>query len=65
MFVTEYHWRVLVAQGTNGDLLYEKVIFTENFWSPVLKKLESFSDTFLVYELAYARVQLGLERIVF
>ena len=65
MFVTEYHWGVLVAQGTNGDLFYEKVIFTETFWSPVLKKLESFSDTFLVYELAYPRVQLGLERIVF
>ena len=59
------HWGVLVAQGTNGDLFYEKVIFTETFWSPVLKKLESFSDTFLVYELAYPRVQLGLERIVF
>ena len=65
MFVTENHWRILVAQGTNGVLFYEKVIFTEPFWSPVLKKLESFSDTFLVYELAYPRVQLGLERIVF
>ena len=62
MFVTEYHRGVLVAQGTNGDLFYEKVIFTENFWSPVLKKLETFFDTFLVYELAYPRVQLGLER---
>ena len=62
MFITEYHWGVLVAQGTNGDLFYEKVIFTENFWSPVLKKLETFFDTYLVYELAYPRVQLGLER---
>ena len=42
MFVTEYHWGFLVAQGTNGDLFYEKVIFTENFWSPVRKKLETF-----------------------
>ena len=42
MFVTENHWGILVAQGTNGVLFYEKVIFTENFWSPVLKKLESF-----------------------
>ena len=42
MFVTEYHWGVLVAQGTNGDLVYEKVSFTEHFWSPVLKKLEPF-----------------------
>ena len=36
MFVTEYHWGVLVAQGSNGDLFYEKVNFTENLWSPVL-----------------------------
>ena len=43
----------------------KKVIFTENFWSPVLKKLESFFDTFLVYELAHPGVQLGLERILF
>ena len=42
MFITEYHWGVLVAQGTKGDLSYEKVIFKENFWSPVLKKLEYF-----------------------
>ena len=65
MFVTEYHWGVLVAQGTDGDLFYEKVSFTEHFWSPVLKKLEPFFDTFLVYELAYRRVQRGKERIVF
>ena len=44
MFVTEYHWGVLVAQGTNGGLFYAKVIFTENFWSPVRKKLESFFE---------------------
>ena len=64
LFVTEYHWRVLVAQGTNGDLFYEKVNFTENFWPPVLKTLESFFDTFLVYELAYPRVQLVNQCII-
>ena len=36
MFVTEYHWGVLVTQGSNGDFFYEKVNFTENLWSPVL-----------------------------
>ena len=36
MFVTEYHWGVLVDQGSNGDLFYEKVNFTENLWSPLL-----------------------------
>ena len=29
MFVTEYHWGVLIAQGTDGGLFYEKVKFTE------------------------------------
>lgn len=43
-------------------MFYEKVKFTEELWSPILKIIELFSDTFLVYELAYARVQLGLER---
>ena len=67
MFVTEteYHWGVLIAQGTDGDLFYEKVKFTEEFWSPILKKIELFFDAFLVYELAYPRVQLGLERVAF
>ena len=39
MFVTEYRWGVLVTQGSNGDLFYEKVNFTENLWFPVLVKL--------------------------
>ena len=65
MFVTEHHWGVLIAQGTDGDLFYEKVKFTEEFWSPVLKKIELFFDTFPVYELAYPRIQLGLERVAF
>ena len=30
------HWGVLVAQGSNGDLFYDKVNFTESLWSPVL-----------------------------
>ena len=65
MFVTEYHWGVLIAQGTDGGLFYEKVKFNEEFWSPILKNIELFFDTFLVYELAYPRVQLGLERVAF
>ena len=55
MFVTEYHWGVLIAQGTDGGLFFEKVKFTEEFWSPILKKFELFFDTFLVYELTYPR----------
>ena len=38
-----------------------KVKFTEEFWSPKLKKI----DTFLFYELTYPRVQLGLECVAF
>ena len=37
MFVIDYHWGVLIAQGTDGGLFYEKVKFTEEFWSPTLK----------------------------
>lgn len=65
ILVTEYHWGVLIAQGPDGGLFYEKVKFTEEFWSPILKKIEFFFDTFLVYELAYPRVHLGLERVAF
>lgn len=62
MFVTGYHWGVFIAQGTEGGLFYEKVTFTEAFWSPILNKMENFFDKFFVYELAYPRIQLGLER---
>ena len=62
MFVTGYHWGVFIAQGTEGGLFYEKVTFTEAFWSPILNKVENFFDKFFVYELAYPRIQLGLER---
>ena len=61
MFVKEYHWGVLIAQGTDGGLFYEKVKFTEEFCSPI----KLFFDTFLVYELVYPRVQLGLQRVAF
>ena len=65
MFVKEYHWGVLIAQGTDGGLFYEKVKFTEEFCSPTLKKIKLFFDTFLVYELVYPRVQLGLQQFAF
>ena len=62
MFVTGYHWGVFIALGTEGGLFYEKVTFTEAFWSPILNKVENFFHKFFVYELAYPRIQLGLER---
>ena len=65
MFVTDYHWGVLIAQGTDGGLFCEKVKFADEFWSSILKKIELILDTFLVYELAYPRVQLELERVAF
>ena len=52
MFVTEYRWGVLVAQGANGDLFDEKVNFQKISGLLYLKNLNLFFDTFLVYELA-------------
>ena len=62
MFVTGYHWAVFIAQGTDGGMFYEKVTSTERFWSPILNKVETSFDNFFVHELAYPRIQLGLER---
>ena len=64
MFVTEYHWEFSMPRRLMEVCLL-KVKFTEEFWSPKLKKIELFFDTFLVYELAYPRVQLGLECVAF
>ena len=41
MFVTEYHYGILIAQGTEEGLFYEKVTFTEEFWSPIVNKVEN------------------------
>ena len=62
MFVTEYYWGMFVAKGTDGCIFHEKVRFTTNIWSPILEKLEKFFDSFLLQELAYPRVQLGLDQ---
>ena len=59
MFVTEYHWEFSMPRGLMEVCLL-KVKFTEEF-----KKIELFFDTFLVYEIAYPRVQLGLECVAF
>ena len=63
MFVTEFHWGIFIAKGTDGCIFHEKVKFDINFWLPILEKLEHFCDRYLMQELAYARVQLGLDRI--
>jgi len=64
MFVTEYHWGVLIAQGPDRDLLYEKVKFS-TFGLLHLGKLNYFFDIFLVYELAYPRDQIVLGLVSF
>ena len=63
MFVTEFHWGIFIAKGTDGSIFHEKVKFDRNFWLPILEKLEHFCDRYLMQELAYPRVQLGLDRI--
>ena len=62
MFVTEFHWGIFIAKGTDGCMFHEKVKFDRNFWLPILEKLEHFCDRYLMQELAYPRVQLGLDR---
>ena len=37
--------------------------FDRDFWLPILEKLEHFCDRYLMQELAFPRVQLGLDRI--
>ena len=63
MFVTDFHWGIFIAKGTDGCIFHEKVKFDRNFWLPILEKLEHFCDRYLMQELAYPRVQLGLDRI--
>ena len=63
MFVTDFHWGIFIAKGTDGCMFHEKVKFDRNFWFPILEKLEHFCDRYLMQELAYPRVQLGLDRI--
>ena len=63
MFVTEFHWGISIAKGTDGCMFHEKVKFDRNFWFPLLEILEHFCDRYLMRELAYPRVQLGRDRI--
>lgn len=62
MFVTEFHWGLFIAKGSDGCIFHEKVRFDANLWLPILEKPENFFDSFLMQELAYPRVQLGLDR---
>lgn len=62
MFVTELHWGLFIAKGSDGCIFHEKVRFATNCWLPILDKLENFFESFLMQELAYPRVQLGLDR---
>ena len=61
MFVTEFHRGIFIAKGTDGCMFHEKVKFDRNFWFPILEKLAHFCDRYLMKELAYPRVQLGLD----
>ena len=65
MFATSYSlWGIFVACGRDDSIFVEKVFFNQEFWSPVLAKLELFYDSIVVPELAFPKVKYGLPRTV-
>ena len=64
MFVTTYHWGIFVVCGQDGGIYVEKVLFDQEFWSPVLAKLNLFFDSVILPELAFPKVKYGLPHVV-
>ena len=64
MFATTYPWGIFVACGRDGSIYVEKVLFDQEFWSPVLIKLDSFFDSLILPELAFPKVKYGQNRTV-
>ena len=64
MFATSYNWGILVACGHDDSIFVEKVFFNQEFWSPVLAKLDLFYDSIVLPELAFPKVKYGLPRTV-
>ena len=64
MFATTYPWGIFVACGRDGGIYVEKVLFDQEFWSPVLVKLDSFFDSVILPELAFPKVKYGQNRTV-
>ena len=59
MFVTTYHWGIVVVCGQDGGIYVEKVLFDQEFWSPVLAKL----DLFLTQLFYPSWLKYGLPRV--
>ena len=53
MFVTTYHWDIFVACCQGSRIYVEKELFDQEFWSPVLSKLDLFFDSVILPELAF------------
>lgn len=64
MFATTYPWGIFVACGHGGGIYVEKVLFDQEFWSPVLAKLDLFFDSVILPELAFPKVKYGQTRTV-
>lgn len=64
MFATNYNWGIFVACGRDDSIFVEKVFFNQEFWSPVLAKLDLFYDSIVLPELAFPKVKYGLPRTV-
>ena len=64
MFATTYPWGIFVACGHGGGIYVEKVLFDQEFWSPVLAKLDLFFDSVILPQLAFPKVKYGQTRTV-
>ena len=45
MFCTKYTWGFFVAYGSNGEFFMKRVVFREDFWKPILQKLDLLRRT--------------------
>ena len=55
-------WGVLAILGSNGEFFYEEIAFQPEWWKEKLMNTEQFYDKYIIYELAYPRIRVGLTR---
>ena len=65
MFVTGKKWEDFVVKGSlcNCPLFIQRVFYDEEFWKPVLVKLEDFFNNCMIPEIAYPRIKYGNARL--
>ena len=59
MFVTGKKWEDFVVKGSfcNCPLFIQRVFYNEEFWKPVLLKLEEVFKNCMIPEIAYPRIK--------